>query len=333
MLPLTSVILTIKNIQVNWKMIIGLTLGISIPLILLAGYLARHHILASYWEIAYIYNFLYSNNTLTQRITSEVEWIKILSSDSPVFVITLFTWLGGIVYLGWKVAKRQEWFNPPLLFGLSAFPIEMILLNTSGNIFRHYGMPLIPVQAILCGWLLNQVVSYKKIPKLISNFCLLLFLIISSTLPLTNLIENAKKDRELYLSQTSLFEVIRYIKQNTKPGDYLLVWGSTTLVNFLTDLPAPTRFGFQVPLFRHGYTSEKLITEFLDDLQKRPPVMIVNTHHPLTPFVYTDTSQTCKWQDTLPEDMNEVYQYICANYTQIDVITKDQWEIYRITPR
>jgi hypothetical protein len=79
-------------------------------------------------------------------------------------------------------------------------------------------------------------------------------------------------------------EVINYIQQHTTEHDYVLMWGDETSFNFTTKRRSPSRFSYQYPLYMDGYTSELMIEEFLQDINKNKPALIFDTHNSFTPI-------------------------------------------------
>lgn len=71
--------------------------------------------------------------------------------------------------------------------------------------------------------------------------------------------------------------VAEYIAAHSQAGDSLLVWGFEPMINFLTGMPAPTRFGYNYPLVarQEAAFTARYRAEFLMDMRAAPPTYIV----------------------------------------------------------
>jgi hypothetical protein len=78
--------------------------------------------------------------------------------------------------------------------------------------------------------------------------------------------------------------MITYISRLTSPRDTVLMWGAETSMNFFSRRSSPSRFVYQYPLYSTGYTNEKIINEFIQDIVKHKPHFIIDTKNPQCPF-------------------------------------------------
>jgi len=72
-------------------------------------------------------------------------------------------------------------------------------------------------------------------------------------------------------------QIAARIRERTRPGDPILVWGFESGLYFLADRPASTRFGFLYPLVRGGGSEleSRYLREFVASLDERPPAYAV----------------------------------------------------------
>ena len=133
-------------------------------------------------------------------------------------------------------------------------------------------------------------------------------------------------------NQTTL--TVEFIRQNTGPQDTVLLWGTQTVVYFLAERGAPTRFVHQIPLFNQRYATGEIIGEFLADLEQRAPALIIDTRLDSMPLPYSpDGAARCGQTDRpIPAGMEQVYSFICANYERVTEIGPDSWIVYRYNP-
>lgn len=78
-------------------------------------------------------------------------------------------------------------------------------------------------------------------------------------------------------------EAAAYLRQHTRPGDRVLIWGFEPAVHLLSDRPSPTRFFFNVPV-AVPYTPAAWKTEFLTDLRQDTPELFLVLRNDAIPW-------------------------------------------------
>lgn len=68
-----------------------------------------------------------------------------------------------------------------------------------------------------------------------------------------------------------------YVAENTDPDDTVLIWGVDTAINFQSERNSPTAYNHGYPLVVPDEESEENIRQMVKDLERRKPVMIVDT--------------------------------------------------------
>ncbi len=152
-------------------------------------------------------------------------------------------------------------------------------------------MTLLPVLFLLTAVLLgslNELVSVWRIGtrgKSLFIVLLVVVFLVNSFL--------GYKDYVKYLRGIDYREVSNYIRSNSDSDDFVLLWGAEAGVNFAAQRRSPSRFVYQYPLYMRGYVNEQIIEEFLGDVIRKRPRLIIDTHNPETPFydfpIQTDT--------------------------------------------
>jgi len=166
-------------------------------------------------------------------------------------------------------------------------PIEVILASISGFSFRHYYMSLLPVYAVFAGfgfWLFFSQLSYPPISRKIKRMltiCIAVIFVIPVVWAGIALVKDTH-----YISDRGIAynEVISYVKLHTSEDDFVLVWGAETGINYATQRRSPSRFVYQYPLYQAGYVNQKIIEEFLGDIVRNKPRLIIDTKNPDTPI-------------------------------------------------
>ena len=304
-------------------------------------FFAAHGALADFWSVAYLYNFLYSDVEIGQRVWAFGDIFTFLSNSSPFFLFGIAAWAAGLLRIIWVLHRHGaaavfgiHAAHFPLVVALLNLPVEILLIGTSGKNYRHYFLTLLPGMMLLAGWALAQLwrfsdrmVARQNLgPTLLrlSGLALLVGLLFWKPLIEINTLRSAPATEE------TVSTTVWYLRATTKPDDPVLMWGSHTTVNFLSNRRSPTRFVHQKPLFREGYARAEYSRELLDDLREQPPAVIVNTFLPSTPFISMSADGQCMLPEgPLPEGMEEVFAYLCEHYHLETHITKDRWEVYR----
>ena len=116
-------------------------------------------------------------------------------------------------------------------------------------------------------------------------------------------------------------------------NETVLVWGAEPSVNFLAHRRAPTRYGYQYPLFQRTYADASRVYEFLSDLRANPPAAIIDSS-PTNPIVVPlDTRLWDRWRPTQPyvppPELRGVIAWIHENYDPKIRVDESGWTIYR----
>jgi hypothetical protein len=132
--------------------------------------------------------------------------------------------------------------------------------------------------------------------------------------------------------ETTRREAVDYIRRHTRADEYVLLWGADVGVNWASERRSPSRFAYQIPLYQPGYQSPALVAEFLNDIETRPPVLIVDTAstYGLPPIHPADRREWRGRSDrsrVLPE-MQAVLDYICRHYAAAGTVGPDNWPLY-----
>ena len=194
--------------------------------------------------------------------------------------------------------KKNKW--PENLLLLSWAFVTVLAFILQGRFYPYHILPLIAPLSIIgaqgslklwsdSGWNKN-IFFFKK--KLILTLVvgILFFAAARTHLLLTyhftcslasgdfSLMSNDRffKSNSLGFSIESTKKVARYIKDNTSREDYIYIWGFASLIYFLSERQAPTRFPFNAPLIAPFNSRRDLWRqEFLSDIKETPPKYIL----------------------------------------------------------
>ena len=106
------------------------------------------------------------------------------------------------------------------------------------------------------------------------------------------------------------FEVVRYIQRNSQPGDSIYLWGSNSLIYFLTDRQPPTRFILNLGVVAK-WSKESWKHEIMQDIETARPRLIIVTRHDAMPSITYETKDS---EQYLHSNFVQLNDYINRNY-------------------
>lgn len=272
--------------------------------------------LPQFWSAAFEYNFVYSariNSDLTSTLDVIAKGIKPLTRTG----LLQFAVVGYVATIVLILFRKQSVKGalPLLTIGLINLPVEFALIGMPGRTFPHYYMTLLPILALFTGltlWGFIRLMTNWRIPNLVTMVILLGaagYLIWGS---FYGFIDQLYTYRKLTKNES----IIDHIQETTSPNDSVLLWGAEVSVNYFAERKNPTRFVYQYPLHQEGYADEEMTNEFLDDIIRNRPKLIIDTgtQDPLYGFPTSTVS------------ISEKTAYLEAHYCRVQRI--DSWTIY-----
>ncbi|WKZ40733.1 MAG: glycosyltransferase family 39 protein [Anaerolineales bacterium] len=275
--------------------------------------------LPQFWSAAFEYNFVYSTRIdggLATALDTISKGVRPLTRTG----LLQFSILGFIVAIALILLRKKSAKDtlPLLAIGLVDLPIELYLIGMPSRTFPHYYMTMLPVLALFAGlalWAFIKLMANWHIPNIATG---ILILGMASYLTWNSFyiyMDQLYTYRKLTKNET----IIEYIKETTSPDDTVLLWGAEASVNYFAERKSPTRFVYQYPLHQTGYVNDEMINEFLDDIIKKSPELIIDTgtQNPLYGFpISTDA-------------IIKKIEYLKTHYCQVQRI--DTWTIYQFS--
>jgi 4-amino-4-deoxy-L-arabinose transferase-like glycosyltransferase len=306
----------VKRQASQWAREILLIVAGGLGVVILVGvFFGVQGALPQFWNEAFAYNLIYSSSVFgfTSRFLSLLSGVKPLVS-SGLFQIAMVGYIFTVVLVLARRSVFGKWL-PLLIIGLIDLPIELVMVSISGNTFPHYFISVLPVLALFAGvtfWAFIAQVSKWKLKNAGRG-------IIVSALMVIFIWNSASGYREVVIGYQSPYNraVIRYVTNNTTPGDYVLVWGAEATVNFFSLRRSPTSFVYQFPLYKQGYVNQQMVEGYLRDIIDNRPELIIDSQNPETPFL------------DLPVHSPEIdadIAYLASSYQFIKQIST--WNIY-----
>jgi hypothetical protein len=303
--------------------------------------------LSQLWDSMIVYNLSYSaSDSLENRVTSTLGLLTTVGkSGSGIVILSGFGLLLALGAFVVKTADNVTSVKVPMIAQIAviAFPLEMLISSgVSGRNYSHYAQTWLPSLAVLSAYavfLVLRNINFRSEPnRIISVQTSIVGLIIVSIVVVPGL--TMLNDLYKTVSEpTPTLEEVEYIQAHTDPYDQVLVWGSETGINLLSDRQTPTRFVMQYPLFAPGYSSEDQYQEFSDGVQQALPKLIVDASFGNDRIPALGSSQalyigTCGDQCTFHNSLefDSFLQFIASDYEFVKTIESGEYrrDIYRL---
>ena len=303
--------------------------GFFLVLGLVFYYFAAHGAFSDLIDQTFRFNFVYSTTSLLSKLEAPFMGTWILSRTGISFIgFTAFI-LGVLSFS--KVHSLVQ-------LALIAFPLELVLSSISGISPPHYFMAWLPSLAVLSSFFAHSILRFMKGKR---GKTLAFALAVSFSIPslgLTFYIYSGLGSCEavgLMLIPSYHFsecknpksQVSEYIRANTNPDEYVLIWGFAGSLNFLSGRSSPSRFTYHYPLFLQGYTNQTITNGFLEDIVKKPPLLVIDAssdHFRVPPL---DPRKREGWSGgVILSPMEDFFEFFNSNYRFIESI--EDWQIY-----
>lgn len=294
--------------------------GALVPLAIVSAWAAAQGVLGEMVDQAFVYNRAYAAFApVSDRIEAVLSGLR----------LTLPSGLAAVAIGAWLYAALTRRFDLTLLsVALVAFPIE-IALSTWGRGYHYYFISWLPSMAILAAFVVSEL--RRIVPPRIAWPALALGLIAMSALPALLVARLALTTDEGRFSSAAA-----YVAANTRPDDTVLIWGSHTEVLFLADRRSPTRYVYQyAALATRGYATPARVEEFLADLQRGRPALILDASAESFVTPPLDLAGLRAWVSPEPQyaslpELERVVEYIVANYDRAGSEPTTGWPLWRL---
>lgn len=311
-----------REISNALKKMLSLLGGGMVVAIIICGYFFINDALVAFWDSAFNYNFIYStaNGTLLSTRFKNLIDFSVISKLGFVN----FSFLGIFIYIYLSFQKKLTLTKPQnslLILMLLNFPIEVLLVNVTGSPYGHYFSTLLPVLALSTGFVFylidKRILHFDDISLTHQRIVIIVTILIFA---LTGFIDYYEKRKEIINIKINE-SLIHYIQEKTLPDEEILVWGAETAINFHTKRNSPTRYVYQYPLMKEGYTSEEKILEFLDDIIINQPKYIIDSRNDFMPFFVFPIYS---------EKIEEKLDHIFTIYEEVEEV--NLWKVYQLSP-
>lgn len=236
------------------------------------------------WSAVFVFNVLYANSFSWQhkiRLNTILDVFHALTNVGSMGLGTLGWSMVVMFFMGSRLPNFGNKNEYLLLIAAIDLPLELLFIFATGRPYTHYYIALLPSLVILAAFPLSIVRNHlTKLDfpsgRLLPLFSRVILLIIFPSTQFGAVFGY----RVLYRSlrdRVSDHTVTDYVQNVTAPKDFILVLGGESGLYFMTRRVSATRFIYQEPLYMPQYSTVPLVEEFLGDIVKHRPKVIVDS--------------------------------------------------------
>ena len=318
--------------------LLWMSLGSLLVFALVAIYFQSLGTLREMVVAGYTYNFFYSSGglKLDELPRSFTRGVNLLGF---IFVIAIIGYVALIEKLPDTFRPSQKLLRSLYFLFLIGWPVEILLSGLSGRNYPHYFICWLPYIGFLSG-LLVYALAPTLSERLDTRPSITIFavIVLFSLLNLATLDQYRTAFTQILTNRSAGVEyvhpVARYVRDNTKPDERVLVWGFQPFINLMAHRQSSTGVLSYPVLIESPYSNE-LNDRFYRELVENKPVLIVdmvdpnNDTMPLIDPVRREQEQSQRLKSfDPPSNLDQVFDYIYNNYhveTQINKVV-----IYRL---
>jgi hypothetical protein len=300
--------------------IAAIGLGAVLPLVLVAAWALARGILDLMVDQTLVYNRAYASFMPVETRFEDLIGGLRLTLPSGLVLIAFAAWVYAVI--------TRRWRSPLVQIALVALPLELVL-STFGRGYHYYFLAWLPSMGVLAAFGVGEL--RRLVPPRLARIVLILgalAMCVQPSLLVTRLALTHEGER--------FGRVAAYVAANSRADEKVFIWGSHALVLVLADRLSPTRFVFQYgPLYTRGYSTPAHVDQLLADLQRDPPVLILDasTEGFITPPL--DSAKFPTWTSVdiqyaaLPETA-KVIAFIEATYVRAGTEPTTGWPVWRL---
>jgi 4-amino-4-deoxy-L-arabinose transferase-like glycosyltransferase len=313
---LSEVLLTIFKRRPLGGLLKGLGatgVGFLVPLAAVSLYFLSRNAFTDFIEASFLYNLYYGGRP--NFVGSLLSGLQSLGYLAGVALVGL-----AIAYDGLRVQIQHRAVDAIILWLCLDFIVEMLFSGLSGLNYGHYFLDWLPWMSFAFALLFNSVLPTAsewaaKFPARLALVAIVLVSLASAPtlVAYARSFTNPVMDRELQ-QQTA---VVKYVQANTRPDQTVLGWSGEAAINFLARREAPTA-QFQYGILVASDITDRLSAEFYQDLQSRPPALIIDPlRGHVAPLSVRDPVTWSIDHGQYPQPyMQQVFDFIHEHYSQ-----------------
>jgi hypothetical protein len=305
--------------------------------VLVVSYFWFHDALAAFWEGAFAYNLRYREAPAGDELYAAWQGRQYFARSGLLYPAVLGIPLGLSILR--RAESRKAYGDPLIVAALIGWPIEIWLSGISGRAYNHYFFIWIPAMTLLASLSFSQFIQgfpdsrgnprlHVREPLRRTTVLALLGAFSLANAPfLSYLLFDARNS----YAQRNQIVGSQFISENTDAKDPILMWGAESGVLFDSRRRSATRFVYQWPLFEGFLSTPDAVELFRQDLERRPPRLIIDTSevNPRNPPL--DPGRYEKWLDDterepLEESLRDIADELYRSYEYVGRLM--HWHVY-----
>lgn len=321
----------------RWLLII-IAAGLT-PLLITAGILAMQGLISTAYDALFVspgalHHWISGEPTPIWRtvgttLSATVGGFYVLTA-LPVLLLALFH-----AVRGESEAAEDDSRRALRLWLMLALLADLLLINLSDRGYGHYYLTMLPAFVFLLTISLDVLSTMPRQPRsrrlLPFTASVYLFIVFGFVFGATTFVSMGSANGYRSSGGPIMHPAWAAVSRVVEPGDYLLVWGATSTLNFQTATRSPMRYATAYPVISPGYT-ERLVAEIMAELDAKKPLVIADTTRldgDRIPPLDAESRQEW-WAEGGRRDiegLEPLYDYVAAN-CQLDTVTLDDVYIY-----
>ena len=331
----------------------GAVLGFAAVWGAIVVYMVSRGAFAAFVDQVFRYNFLYAGASWGQRVRAALQGVTALARFGA-FILPFAGWVvAGVLTL--RTFRRPESRRDPArvlrLYGLVWLPLEVLFSSISGRGYMHYFVALLPVLAYLSALLAAELSARLGTSRATGRVDMAAGVVVLACAACVAFLSAANTLFELRDSGASSADrrrrqvdaAVAYVRAHTTPQEPLLVWGHASDVYLLSDRRPASRHVYPFALLTPRYADSALVVDFLDELRRTSPPLIVDAAHgptasdslvpPLGAWspewrYPNDRGPRVVWWSMTPA-LRELYEFVAERYVATDSVGPQRWPVYR----
>lgn len=324
----------------------------AVPLLLVAAYWWARHDLYDLVFAVFIHNQLYVQQGYSLR--AFVGTLRLLVIEQPVAALSALAMISIALFAveTWYRSRRNDRINTStmnpgpdhlwLMAGLTiATLIDVISTGLSGKNFHHYYQIPILTMAASSAYLFSRLKQARSTPARVEIDTLVRIFAIPVLL-LPWVIEITGKEIPSRTNLTTFFTnpnvtiyqpnaIENFIIANTQPDQSILIWDYDPSIYLNVGRRSPTRYVFLQHLFTPMPHSPNGFAEFMQELDKDPPVFIISskTSKQGLPYLGLSVDKICTdCSKSVKKGMIAFKNYV-SQYYQPYTDIQQVWTVYK----
>lgn len=311
-----------KNGKRLFEFVLQFIGGLVLPFVPVIIYLVANHAMADFIDQYFIFNFQYSDVSLSERISSLISIGKTMGSSILI---------GASLYLLFSKYARKSLCARNLIFHL----INVAFIGIAGTTFVHYGIILIPGYILTLAMLMEHMEQHISQKQMLRLTVLILLILMIPWMKFI-MIELPNLNKYRYENYASL--AASSIRDNTNSDDKIIVCGNLDRLYIEAGREAASKYSYQLPV---GDKNPVIFDEFLNDLERHEPEVVVLETNDLGGVInYTNLNKVVsqylegrtyfKWKEV--GTLTVLGKHPISEVSYIESSSQTGWDKYKSNP-